>query len=86
MREQVEDYARYKHYETLLKEYQTILFHKNVACAQRISYNEDLHNVAKLRNKLLIELDFKQNIEFGMSPREINKEFNQHDQRTCLGK
>ena len=36
------------------------------------NYNEHHKNKDKLRNKILIEFDFKQKIVIGMSPRQVN--------------
>ena len=38
-----------------------------------------------LRNKILIEMDFKQKIVIGRSPRQVNEEYYKQVQRTCLG-
>ena len=56
-----------------------------MAFFQRKAYNEHHKNKDKLRNKILIEFDFKQKIVIGMSPRQVNDEYYRQLQRTCLG-
>ena len=62
-----------------------LIFHKNVAYFQRKAYNDHHTIKEKLRNKLMIEFDFKQKIVIGMSPRQVNDEYYNQVQRTCLG-
>lgn len=64
-----------------------ILFHKNIAKAQREAYKRDRTNVELLKNKIMIEVDFKQKIIIGFGPRQINTEYydNRNRLRTCLG-
>lgn len=69
-----------------LKDLDTINFHKNIAEAQRIAYNKHTSNVNELKNKILIEVDFKQRIVVGMSPRQVNSEYYSQISRSCLGK
>ena len=60
-KEQIEvDYEKYKVIVHILKEYDVILFHKNVAHCQRESYKNQHTNVDHLKDKILIEVDFKQ--------------------------
>lgn len=68
-------------------QYATIEFHKNIAKSQRKAYNAHRTDVEGLRNKVLIEADFKQKITIGLSPRQINSEYyNQmSNSRSCLG-
>ena len=67
-----------------MEEYITIIFHKNVAKSQREAYKKHL-TLPELRNKILIELDYKQKIKIGMSPRQISSEYYEQKERTCLG-
>ena len=60
-------------------------FHKNVARCQREAYNEHRTNINILRDKILIEFDFKQKIVIGLSPRQISEEYYNLIQRSCLG-
>jgi nucleotidyltransferase/DNA polymerase involved in DNA repair len=78
-------YDKYKCLVQDIKDYQQILFHENVARAQRIAYKNDHESVQQLKETLLIELDFKQKIVIGMSPRQVNKEYYQQQIRSCLG-
>jgi hypothetical protein len=78
-------YDKYKCLVQDIKDYQQILFHENVARAQRIAYKNDHESVQQLKETLLIELDFKQKIVIGMRPRQVNKEFHQQQIRSCLG-
>ena len=61
------------------------MFHKNVAKAQRSAYNVQRKDVNVLRDKILIELDFKEKIVIGLSPRQINKDYYNQQLRSCLG-
>lgn len=70
---------------TYLKDYEVILFHKNIAKAQRIAYNKHRTSVDELKNKIMIEVDFKQKIVVGMSPRQVNGEYYTQISRSCLG-
>lgn len=67
-----------------IKDYQTLLFHKNVAKTQRSAYKNHL-KVEELRDKILIELDYKQNIKIGLSPRQVSSEYYSQKDRCCLG-
>ncbi|CAF0925295.1 unnamed protein product, partial [Brachionus calyciflorus] len=58
-----------------LNDYGTKIFHKNVAMVQRETYNKHRSNVDFLREKILIEVDFKQKITLGLSPRQVNTEY-----------
>jgi nucleotidyltransferase/DNA polymerase involved in DNA repair len=78
-------YDKYKCLVQDIKDYQQILFHENVARAQRIAYKNDHESIQQLKETLLIELDFKQKIVIGMSPRQVNKEYYQQQIRSCLG-
>lgn len=66
--------------------FQVLLFHKNVARSQRLAYNYQHTNPEFLHNKILIEMDFKQKICIGMSPRQVNAEYYNQVLRSCLGK
>jgi hypothetical protein len=76
---------KYKTYKDEIEDYQSILFHKNIAFLQRTAYSKQLKNLEELRNKILIELDFKQKFVIGMSPRQVSREFYNQTMRTCLG-
>jgi hypothetical protein len=80
------DYSKYKMIVNDLNDYETILFHKNIAQCQRIAYNDNHTNCNTLKNKVLIEIDFKQKIKIGLSPRQFSKEFYQQILLSCLGK
>lgn len=41
--------------------------------------------MAGLKNNILIEVDFKQKIKIGMSPRQVNTEYYNQQDRSCLG-
>ena len=68
-----------------LKDYETILVHKNIARIQRSAYNKHHKVVEELNGKILIEVDFKQKIMVGLSPRQVNSEFYNQISRSCLG-
>ena len=50
-----------------------------------MAYNSMTDNVDLLRNKILIEVDYKQKIVIGMSPRQVSGEYYNQEQRSCLG-
>jgi hypothetical protein len=66
--------------------FKALIFHKNVAFFQRQAFNDQHKIKEKLQNKILIEIDFKQKIVIGLSPRQVNEEYYKQVQRTCLGK
>ena len=68
-----------------LNNYESILFHKNIVQCQRIAYGRNLCDIELMNGKLLIELDFKQKIVIGLSPRQINSEYYEQIVRSCLG-
>ena len=68
-----------------LKDYQVVNFHKNVAKIQRNAYNFHKSNPENLKDKIMIEVGFKQKIVIGMSPRQVSSEYYNQVQRTCLG-
>lgn len=68
-----------------LKDYETVLFHKNIAKIQRTAYNKHTSDSEKLTGKILIEVDFKQKIVVGMSPRQVSSEYYTQISRSCLG-
>ena len=69
-----------------LNDYDAILYHKYVARCQRLAYNKHCNNIEELQNKILIELDFKQKIVIGLSPRQVSKEYYNQQAASCLGK
>ena len=69
-----------------LKFLKALLFHKNVAYCQRLAYNNHHKNYEFLRGKILIEIDYKQKIAIGMSPRQVSSEYYNQAMRSCLGK
>ena len=58
-------------------------YHYSVANLQRKSYVESKNNLKN--GQLFIEMDFKQKIRIGMSPRQINSEFFKQRLRFVLG-
>ena len=68
-----------------INDYETILFHKNIASFQREAYNRHRSDALQLENKILIEVDFKQRITIGLSPRQVNSEYYNQITRSCLG-
>jgi len=65
---------------------EAICEHKLNATYQRDAYNFQRKNKDFLRNKVLIDLDFKQKIIIGLSPVQVNSEFYNLENRTLLGK
>lgn len=69
-----------------LKNFEVILFHKNIAKSQRVAYNKYCRNATCLGDSICIELDFKQKINVGYSPRQVNSEYYDPVTLSCLGK
>lgn len=69
-----------------IRQYGSIMFHKNIALAQRLAYNKH-KTLEHLKNKIMIEVDFKQKVVIGYSPRQINSEYynRKNNKRTILG-
>ena len=64
----------------------TVIGHRTNADTQRKAYNFQRKDKESLRKQILIEVDFKQKIVIGLSPKQINKEYYNQEVRTCLGK
>jgi hypothetical protein len=58
-----------------LENYEAIIFHKNISSIQRAAYNKHRTDLEGLKGKLLIEMDFKQKIIIGLSPRQVSSEY-----------
>lgn len=69
-----------------LKHLEVIIWHMNIAKIQRDAYNYQRNTAEFLRGKLLIEVDFKQKIVVGLSPRQVSREYYNQISRSCLGK
>ena len=52
---------------------------------QRGAYNKQRTDIDNLRGKLLIEVDFKQKIVIGLSPRQVSSEYYNQVSRSLLG-
>lgn len=61
-------------------------YHKKIALQQRNEYNSMRKDVNLLKKNILIELDFKQKIVIGTSPRQVNSEYYNQELRGLLGK
>ena len=66
-----------------LNEIQLLDYHKLIAKRQRNSYIQMKKNLPE--GSILIEIDFKQKIKIGMSPKQINSEFYKQKLRYFLG-
>jgi hypothetical protein len=67
-------------------QYQSILYHKKIAQLQRNSYNSQRKNENNfLKDKILIELDFKQKIVIGSGPRQKSEDYYKQEVKTLLG-
>jgi hypothetical protein len=66
--------------------FEAVIQHQKNASEQRLTYNFQRKSVEFLRNKILIDVDFKQKIVIGLSPIQANSEYYNLDNRTCLGK
>jgi hypothetical protein len=69
-----------------LKTIQVFKISLNAAYFQLQAFNDQHKIKEKLRNKILLEIDFKQKIVIGLSPRQVNEEYYKQVQRICLGK
>lgn len=67
-----------------LELFDSLVFHKKIAKVQQTAYKMCL-KVEHLKNKILIELDFKQKIKIGLSPRQVSSEYYDQVERLCLG-
>lgn len=65
----------------------SIEHHKLIAQKQRTAYNRDRLNPNYLNDKIVIDIDFKQKIVLGSSPRQLNSEFYEAGTKKaiCLG-
>ena len=81
----MEKYDIYKNVINEIEDYRSILFHKNIANSQCLAYASQIKNTELLKNKILIELDFKQKFVIGLSPRQVSHEFYNQTMRSCLG-
>ena len=61
-------------------------YHKKIANHQRNAYNTMRKDVNLLKDNILIEIDFKQKILIGTSPRQVNSEYYNQELRGLLGK
>ena len=74
MREEInKNILKYKKIIDNLNDYEAINFHKNISECQRLAYNRDRKNLELLRNGILIEIDFKQKVTIGLSPRQVRQ-------------
>ena len=80
-----EMYEKNKFSVELINDYEQIVFHQNVNKVQRACYNNHHKLISILNNKLLIEIDYKQRIRIGMSPRQVGQEYYNQETRSCLG-
>ena len=86
LREEInKNILKYKKIIDNLNDYEAINFHKNISECQRLAYNRDRKNLELLRNGILIEIDFKQKVTIGLSPRQVSKEYYNQEARSFLG-
>ena len=71
------------HIENIIEKIEILDWHFSIGKRQRDSYNKMKKDLPE--DYLFIELDFKQKILIGMSPRQINREFYNQQQRSVLG-
>ena len=69
-----------------LEELLAIQFHRKIAKIQRDAYNKMRKDVILLKDSILIDLDFKQKIVVGQSPRQVNMEYFSQITKSLLGK
>jgi hypothetical protein len=80
-----ETYEKHKLSVELINVYEQIVFHQNVNKVQRACYKNHHNSITILNNKFLIEMDYKQRIRIGMSPRQVGQEYYNQETRSCLG-
>jgi hypothetical protein len=70
-----------------IKDLRSIEYHKSIADRQRLSYNKQRKDIDFLEGKILIDIDFKEKIILGKSPRQLNSYFFDNDKKKviCLG-
>ena len=54
----------------LVRKFEVVLGHRMIASTQRNSYNLQRKNKESLKKQIMIEVDFKQKIAIGISPRQ----------------
>ena len=69
--------------EDCLKKIKLLDYHQSIANLQRRNYSDAKKNLQD--GEIFIEIDFKQKIRIGMSPRQINSEFFKAKLRYLLG-
>jgi hypothetical protein len=80
-----QDEHRFFDFRKNVNDLKTNLFHKKIAQRQREVYNSSRKNTEQLENALLIEIDFEQKINIGISPRQLNTEYYAQKQKSLLG-
>jgi hypothetical protein len=70
-----------------LKDLEAMFIHKKVAKSQRAAYQFQRNSKEFLKDKILIDVDYKQKIVVGKGPRQVNADYYKQAgaQRTCLG-
>ena len=76
-------HEEYLSFQQNLLKIEILDWHYLVANRQRQSYNSMKQNLPS--DVLFIELDWKEKLVIGMSPRQISEEFYNQKQRTLLG-
>jgi hypothetical protein len=66
-----------------LKKINLLDWHRSIATRQRASYNTMKSNFPK--DSIFIELDYKQKVNIGLSPRQPSEEYYNQKQRSILG-
>ena len=69
-----------------IKELFAIQFHRKIAKIQREAYNNMRNDLIQMNDTILIEIDFKQKIVIGSSPRQVSSEYYKHIQKPLLGR
>ena len=69
-----------------IRKLEIIRFHSQIAERQRKCYKNNLNDHKLFDNSIVIEMDFKQKILIGLSPRQVSGEFYRQQQRNLLGK
>ena len=81
----IEQLDRYEGALLVLRRYQNIQYHRMISKAQRQAFDHHLKSVDALYGKIMIVMDYKQKFIIGLTRDQVNKEWYQQKQRSCLG-
>lgn len=62
----------------------SVEYHKSTAERQRRAYNQQRTNIELLEHSILIDIDYKQKLNLGDGPRQLNSNFIKLEKRQWL--